>query len=881
MLSLPWARPQHLLLVCGALALAAPAEARLAKSVVPTFQSIHLRADPDTTTYSGRVEIDLDVRKATGTLALHSDGPKLERVSLIQQGKAIALAQQPGPRGLLTLTARRPLAPGPARLEIQFSNAFNTQAVSLYRMVKDGHGYLFTQMEAEHARQAFPCFDEPDFKFPYQLTLEIPDETQALFNTPIEAETRKGGWKSIRFQKTPPMPSYLLALAAGPLEFTEIPGLRIPARVVTVKGQSQLTRLAVQSTPPILAALEEYFGMPYPYAKLDLIAVPEYWFGAMENPGAITYSDNILLLDEKTASPAQRKSLYRITSHELAHMWFGDLVTMAWWDDLWLNESFADWMGDKITEKLLPELRHQLGELQNVQDIMEADARPSTDAIRQPVEDGDQAMRTVGLAYNKGKAVLAMFERWIGEDNFRRGVNEYLKAHAWKNAEAADLWSSLGKVSGKDVTAAMAGYIEQQGHPLVSLEPLADGSVRLTQRRFLNLGVEAEPLRWQIPMALKVSDGKTVRIEQVLLHEPTTTVKHAGVTRLAWVMPNAEGRGYYRWSIPRDMLPALARGGEQAMSPAERIAFLGNLGALLAAGEVRGDAYLEVLAELAGDPEPLVAASVISGLENARSAFVADPLRDAFAAYVRRTLQPMAARFGLEKKPREAPAVSLLRPLLLAWLGRVGRDPAALALADRLAESFLRDPASVDPAVASTALQLHALRGDRALFDRYRKEFESAKSPPQRQRFLAALGHFEDPALEEEALRYALQGPLRPNELFSITFGIRLRSEAGGDRTLQWVMENHDFFKSKLPAAFMPGLVNVAAGCSAERLAKARAFFSEAAHQVSGTEKELSQVQEQVQDCAGLRQREGAAVAAYLQRNSGESGTRRSSGSSP
>jgi aminopeptidase N len=857
--SIPW-------LAAGILtAFAAPAAAaRLGSDVAPVLEEIHLRVDPDSTTYAGWVRVTLDVRKPTPVVRLHAEGQTLERVTLTQSGRAIPVREERGEAGAIALTAAAPLAKGPALLEIRFSNAFNTQAVGLYRMVKDGAGYLFTQFEAEEARKAFPCWDEPCFKFPYRLTLEVPEREQALFNTPTERQTVERGWKTLSFEKTPPMPSYLLAIAAGPLEFVDVPGAKVPTRIVTIRGQSQLAGLAAETAPPVVAALEGYFGMPYPYRKLDLIAVPEYWYGAMENPGAITFADNALLLDPKAATVDQRRRLTRYLAHELAHMWFGDLVTMAWWDDLWLNESFADWMGDKISDQVAPQFKLGLQELENIEGIMDTDARPSTDAIHQQVEKGDEAMHNVGLAYNKGKAVLGMFEHWIGPEVFRRGINQYLAAYAWKNATAGDLWAALAQVSGKNVTAAMAGYIDHPGLPLVTIELLANGNLRLTQRRFLNYGVQAEPRRWQVPMTIRWSDGSAVHATPFLLDGPSATVPLAAGAIPAWVMPNAEARGYFRWSVPPDMMQALARQATEVMTPAERIAFLGNLAALLDAGALHGDQYLAALAELARDPEPIVAEAVIGGLGNAKRVFVTDADRDAFAVFVRRTLQPMAERFGLERREGEDEAAASVRPELLTWLGREGRDPVALALADRIAESYLADPGSVDASLAGPALQLHARQGDRALYERYRQGFENATIPAARARYLGALGCFDDPALREEALRYVFTPVVRAPETFTIPFAIASRSDRDEERMFHWLQENYDKVAAKLPPSFLNRLASRWVGCDRERLALAREFYSQSQHQVTGTTKTLAQSAEAVGDCAGLRDREGAAVRAYL-----------------
>ena len=850
------------MLLAGALAIVRPADARLGSDVVPTFQSVRLRVNADSADYRGSVRIELAVRKPTATVHLHADGQTLERVALTQKGKALAVKAEPGKAGLLTLTAAKPIALGSATLEIDFRTSLNTQAVGLYRVVKDGVAYTFSQFEAEDARKAFPCFDEPAFKFPYQLTLEIPAAHEGLFNTPLEKQEIRDGWKTLTFEKTPPTPSYLLAIATGPLEFTPVPGMKVPTRIVTVKGQGHLTAAAVKTTPPILAALEAWFGTPYPYAKLDLIAVPEYWAGAMENPGAITYKDDVLLADPRTASVAQRKNLLRITSHELAHMWFGDLVTMAWWDDLWLNESFADWLGDKVADAQAPEYRHLVSEVQKVQDIMRADARPSTEPIRLHAETGDDAMRAVGVAYYKGKAVLSMFEQWMGPEVFRQGVNDYIRAHAWKNAVPADLWSALGKASGKDVASVMGGFVEQPGLPLVTVERV-EGGLRLSQRRFLNHGVQADPVSWQIPVTLSYSDGARTRAVSVLLGKEPKTVALETATP-AWVLPNVGARGYYRWSLPTEMLMALAKAAPVALDPSERIGFAGNLVALLEAGEVRGDLYLRLLADLAHDPEPLVDVSVLEALDQARLALVPDDLRPAFAAYARRTLQPMSERFGLERKSGEGETVSLLRPKLMTLLGRFGNDPATLEFAATVANRHLEDPAAVDPAIAGVSLQLRALRGDRALFDRYRSALEAATNPTIRQRYLVALGAFADPAIEEAALQYVLDGPLRPNETFAIPGTIAQGSEAKADRIFAWTRAHYDPLAARLPESFRPFLAGGGGGCSAERYAIAREFFGDPARNVHGMERQLAKVGDQVRDCVGLRAREGAAVAAYL-----------------
>jgi alanyl aminopeptidase len=331
-------------------------------------------------------------------------------------------------------------------------------------------------------------------------------------------------------------------------------------------------------------------------------------------------------------------------------MWFGDLVTMKWWDDLWLNESFADWMGGKITHELMPEVHEDWSALEDVQSIMRTDSRVTTDPIRLRSGGADEAMRSVGIAYNKGKAVLSMFDSWIGPEVFRQGLRDYLKQHAWKNAEASDLWAALNQASKRPVAGVMRGYIEQPGHPLVTVEPLSGGSVRLTQRRFLNYGAQGAALSWKIPMTLRYSDGGQPRTMSVLLDGPSKTVKLNGVSSVAWVMPNAGTTGYYRWSVPAPMLLDLAQNATRSMSPAERIGFLGNLGALLSAGEVHGDTYLQVMGSMADEPEPVVGLQLLSS----PATFSRPCCRTISESHWRRTcatLRPMVTRFDSNDPP--------------------------------------------------------------------------------------------------------------------------------------------------------------------------------------------------------------------------------------
>ncbi len=847
-----------LLVLCAAFAVADTV--RLGSDVLPTSESVSLVTDPAKDDYRGSVLVDLDVKKATSEFRFHSIDMALTSLTLAKGESAIDVTHAKGEDGTVVVTAAKLLQPGKYSLAIDFTNKYNRQAVGLYKMaLKDGSPYLYTQFEAIDARRAFPCWDEPSVKIPYELTLTVPESFDAVANTPVVSESKKDGQKTVRFAKTKPLPSYLVAMAIGQFDYTPIEGMSVPGRVIAPKGQGHLTKLAAEITPPVLAALEKYFGGKYPFEKNDLIAVPEYWAGAMENPGLITYRDTVLLLDPARATPSQRQSLIRVTAHELAHMWFGDVVTMEWWDDLWLNESFADWMGDKITDQLHPEFGHAIGEMQGVQAVMTQDARSTTDPIRKKNAKPEEAMQQVGLAYNKGKAVLSMFEQWIGPEKFRQGVLDHIKSNAWGNANASEFFASLSKHAPAGTVAAFETFITQPGIPLVTVETAGTNQVKLTQTRFTT--GEAAAQTWRIPVTIRYSDGKTTRTAQVLLDEPSETLKLEG-ERVAWLFPHANAAGYYRWKMPEQSMTALAKNAVDVLTPAERLAFIGNLGALFRSGTIHGDAYLNVLGGFANDPDPEVLSSMMGALAQIRTTFDSPENRKAFSAYLRRTLGPALDRIGITPKEGESERITSLRPQLLSMLGIFGEDERVLKFASEQLPKFLENPASVHPTQAGLVVTMNARRGDEALFEEYRKRFENAANPADRARFLAGLGSFHDPALRQKARAYALTGAVRPNEFFMLWGGADNAAER--DELFNWVTTNFDEIMKRIPPMFASSMAFIGGGCEPERVARTREFMT--VKKIEGAERQLARVTEQVSECATLRAREMASVSAYLQK---------------
>jgi alanyl aminopeptidase len=808
--------------------------------------------------------MDLTVKEETNTFRFHAKGLEIHGLTLTQDSQPITTSYEDGENGLTTVTSSQALSPGKYGLDVAFTSMFDRGARSLYKVETDGNSYTFTQFESEYAREAFPCWDEPIFKIPFQMTLVVPKDHLAISNTPIKDETTDGGYTTVVFAKTRPMPSYLLAVATGPFDTVDIPGMSIPGRVVTVKGQTHLAVDAVKATPRILTVLEEYFGGPYPYSKLDLLAVPEFLFGAMENIGAVTYRDDLLLMDPAKASVNQRRYMTAVTAHELAHMWFGNLVTMEWWDDIWLNEAFATWMGYKATDVAYPEYQFTTEDVDSRQGAMSTDALPSARPVRHEFRAGTDPMLMFDeLTYQKGQAVLSMVEQWIGEESFRKGMTQYMKKHAWKNATADDLWDALSSAADIDVGATMGSFVDQAGVPLVKVEPQQENLIRLSQQRFENYGQDTGiSSTWNIPVTLRYSDGEETYSQKVLLTEETQTVELLSHKEVAWVHPNGNERGYYRWDAPFQMLVEMAANASETLTLRERMGFVNNLSALLDAGTLGGAEYLQAISHFADDPEPQVSAAVVDAVAKVRRDFVTDDLEADFAVYVRQTLRPILDRIGMDKQDGEEGTVSRLRPQLVRWLGGVGNDEEVKAYALQIAEAYDHDRSSIDPSLISAVLALSARYGDAERFEHYRKRFEDAQTPAERRRYLTALGSFQDPKLVQAALEYTLGPSVKADDKMVIPFTV---AQGFREQAVGWSLANYDRVEESVPplhlSYMMPGLAD---GRSERLFLEVRSFLYEGDRTTPLMEKQLKKVNDRVTRRVRVREKEGESIAAYL-----------------
>ncbi|MDP9150468.1 MAG: M1 family metallopeptidase, partial [Myxococcota bacterium] len=461
-------------------------DGRLPNTATPRRYALSLEIDPSRTRFSGSVEIEVDLPQPTWNVVLHGRDVRVSRaIARVGQTDVAATVTSRLAHGSvvpeeLVLRFAAPLPTGPAVLALTYDAPFAPDLAGLYRVEQEGRPYAYSQFEVTDARRAFPCFDEPGFKTPYDVTIAAPRGQMVLSNTPESArEDGPGDMVSHHFRASPPLPTYLVAFAVGDFDVAEGQKEPFPIRVITTKGGGGVgnTALALEAAAALVARLADYFGTPYPYEKLDLVAVPDFAAGAMENPGLVTFRDVLLLLDARHATTASRRAQAEVIAHELAHQWFGDLVTLEWWDDLWLNEGFATWAESKIVDAWRPRFGATFGQIAGIQRVMDVDALQSARAVREPVRSTSEAEEAFdGITYEKGAAILRMLESWLGQDTFRRGVQRYVHEHAWKNARAEDLFQALDYVSTQSVGRMASGFLDRPGVPDVAVSWTCGGA---------------------------------------------------------------------------------------------------------------------------------------------------------------------------------------------------------------------------------------------------------------------------------------------------------------------------------------------------------------------------------------------------------------------
>jgi alanyl aminopeptidase len=845
---------------------------RLPDGVVPRRQAVRLRLTPGDPAFSGDSQIEVEIQRPAQVLWLHAAGLIVDRAELRAGGNTVAL--RPLTAGeFLGLQADRPLPPGPARLELTFRGTLLTRDDrGVYREQERGQWYVFTQFEATDARRAFPCFDEPSYKIPWKLTLDVPAGQRAFANTPQTGESvLEEGTRRVTFAESRPLPSYLVAFAVGPFEVVDVPAAgRKPTaiRLIVPAGGAPETGYAVKTTGEVLQRLEEYFAIPYPYEKLDHVAVPQKG-GAMENPGLVTYSTTLMLGRTGERNIRFERGYLSVAAHELGHMWFGDLVTTGWWDDIWLNEAFASWISSKIVNGWHPEWGGDVQSVQGRNAVMEADALSSARRIRQPIESShDIANAFDGITYDKGESVIAMFEAYLGPERFRAGIRRYLERHADGNASARDFLGEIGDAEpGQSLGRAFSTFLDQPGFPLVTarLDCQAGQPARLhlEQQRYRPRGSSAAPQLWQIPLCARWPQGRAC----TLLTGPSGDLPLTGTSGCPeWVLPNAGAIGYYRVKYQGELLHQLLGGGGPQLTVAERVGVLGDVAALVSSGELPYEQALELVPPLAQDPSRHIVSAAGRLLGGMSDHLVPDDLRPNYIRFIRRVFGARARKLEWEAQPSDDDDTRLLRAQLVPAFADRGDDAGLVASARTLVQRWLGDRKSLPPDLVGPVLQTAAQRGDQALWTALAEAARREKDRRDRGRMLAALGAFRDPTLVAQSLELALGDAFDPRESLPLILG-----PAGyrGTRQLAYdfVKAHYDQITARLPQDWGGALARVGAGfCDPDHRADLERFFSPRTSKVSGGPRQLARTLEGIDLCVAARAVQQDSVAAFLRR---------------
>lgn len=851
-----------------------PPSLRLPGTVRPTGYTVELTMDPTAGTFQGVADVAIEVAEPTSILWMNGKALTVKQATLTQNGAAIAVTPVAGNEEFIGFALASPLAKGPASLRITYEAVASTRELEgVFRAKERGDWYLFTQFEPIGARRVFPCFDEPGFKVPWQLTIHVPAGNVAVTNTPVlSEEARPDGGRTFRFARTQPLPSYLIALGVGPFEFVQAaPSGRnkVPTRIITPKGRIAEAAYAAKVTPEILARLEEYFGIPYPYEKLDTIAVPLFG-GAMEHPGLITFNSEMLLSKEAEDTPMRQRGFASTQVHELGHQWFGNLVTLAWWDDLWLNESFASWITPRIVEGWQPTWDAPVQRLQYRSWSLQSDSMVTARRIRQPIENaGDIITAFDSITYGKGSAVLAMTEAWLGRDVFRRGIQRYLREHAGGNATANDFLAALSAEAGRDVGKVLGTFLDQGGAPIVTATVDCSGrtpKALLRQRRYLPVGSKGEAARtWSVPLCVRYGVGPaTGRACTVLETERAELPLPEAKSCPDWLFPNAEGAGYYRTEVAGEALRKLLRVADTRLTRAERVTLLGDAAALVKAGAVPAGDALALAARFAEDPDRQVFTASVDLLGVVDERMLPEARRADYHRFLRDTYGPRARRLGFTPRKGEDEDTRLLRPMLMSLAGRKGGDAKLVAEAKQLAGKWLQDRKAISPDLVSPVLSIAAAHGGAELAPKLLEAWKKEQERKVRQQLLGALSSVRDPQVVRQLLPMVLDPAHDAREVMWVMYGPS-REPATRDVVYSFVKENYDALTARIPEEFAGRLAFVGgAYCDAEHRKDVEAFFTARNARTDAGPRILSQVLEGMDLCIAQKEAQSASIDAFL-----------------
>jgi aminopeptidase N len=759
---------------------------KLPKQVVPLEYSIRIVPDVAKFTFTGSETVKIKATAPIRELVLNSLELDIAKASIDGIQLSPDTIKLDPNNELLTIALPNELKVGEHSLALEFSGKITPKGRGFYYMPyqEEGTGAkkiaLGTQFEPSDARRFFPCWDEPSFRARFQLTTVVPENWLAVSNMPIESERKidppspnaSPAWtsgatsigKEVRFQPTPSMSSYLNVFVTGELDAIETKAAGTQIRVIATKGKAEWGRYALESSAQILQYYNDYFGVPYPLPKLDQIAIPGGFGGAMENWGGITYYESALLFDPKRSSAATRQRIYEVIAHETAHQWFGDLVTMAWWDNLWLNEGFASWMGSKCTAHFNPDWEVWLAK--NIQRdptrrtgiakevAMEGDARSTTHAIQQPVANEAEANSAFDdITYRKGQSFLRMLESFLGENVFRDGIRRYIAAHKYSNSTTADLWNALSDASGKPVGEIAAAWTEQPGFPVVTMKR-DSGKISLRQERFTINSPNAPALEWKIPLTYFVVGEK--KIESRLMTGKIDSLPNVPVDGV--IKLNANGAGNYRVQYDESSWKALL-GVLPKLNLEDRVNLLSDSWALVQANRADVSLYLDLIGKLPRGHELAERDQIVNAFDYINRLLPDNPTREKFQEYARSILRPTFDELGWEPKKNESPRDSLLRASLIAALGDLN-DREIITACKKRFEKFVVDPASLAPDLRASVCFVIGQNADDATWNKLHDLGLKTTSIEEKQNYYDALAGARDPKLAAKALQISLTDEL-------------------------------------------------------------------------------------------------------------------------
>jgi aminopeptidase N len=865
---------------------------RLPDGIVPRHYDLTFTPNLETATFTGQETIDVQVVKPGPAITLNAAELEIQEASVTQGEKTQAAQASFQPeKEQVTLTLADPLEAGPASIHIKFSGVLNDKLRGFYLAKTRLRRYAVTQFESTDARRAFPSFDEPALKATFDIMLIVDTADAAISNGRLMADVSGPGADkhTLKFSISAKMSTYLVAMAVGDFQCSESSADNIPIRVCGTPDKKPLQAAALRYAGEILKYYNQYYGIPYPFGKLDVVGVPDFEAGAMENTGAIFYRESLLFIDDNHASVRTHQDVFEALAHEMAHQWFGDLVTMKWWDNIWLNEGFATWMALKPSQALHPEWNAALDAVGETNDALLADALESTHPIRVRAETPDEINELFdAISYQKGAAVLRMVESYVSPDVFRRGVNAYLRKFQYSNASAEDFWSTLSETSGRLVDKIMPPFVNQPGEPLVTvkaacvtppaqavttskrkrsrrpIQPHPKTEITLTQQRLFSDGhADKSNQSWLIPVCIKAGDSKPFC---QLLGEHKQVVPVVGCS--PWVFANAGAVGYYRTQYDADDFKKLSAAVLTGLSPAERVSLVQDEAALVRAGQEKVGAFLDLVSALSSDQERLVVESFDSPLQVIDDHLADGANREAYHAWIRSSFRPMMAKLGWKPEAGESEETHTLRALVVAILGGIGEDPDAIRQATQVSRQYLQNPSAVDASLARNTLEVAAHFGDAALFDEYLAALQHMQSPEQFYNVGYALVEFRDPHLVERTLQLAVSPYIRNQDAPHVIAGL-LGKPSSQAVAWQWIKTHWPDVEKKITMSSGGDIIGaMRSACDTATRDDVQQFFTE--HKIPSAERTLRQTVERINACISYRHQQQGNFTAWLDQHPGD-----------